>query len=152
MNKVKFTELIKTIYKTVEELEDMFPGRHFTPDGHMVGSIGEALVCQYYGVKLASASTKTHDGVGRDGRNIQIKATQGTKITLSSNPDFLIVISIKKDGDFDEIYNGPGSGVWDTATANKKKPKNGQYPISFTQLKELNKSICDENRIKKLNP
>jgi hypothetical protein len=30
----------------------MFPGRHFTPDGHMVGSFGEALAAHHYGIEL----------------------------------------------------------------------------------------------------
>jgi hypothetical protein len=41
----RFSELLKQIYSAVEQLEAMFPGRHFTPDGHMVGSIGEAIRC-----------------------------------------------------------------------------------------------------------
>ncbi|MPM11547.1 hypothetical protein SDC9_57893 [bioreactor metagenome] len=32
------SEQIRAIYKISNELENMFPGRHFTPDGHMVGS------------------------------------------------------------------------------------------------------------------
>ncbi|MGL5504982.1 MAG: DUF6998 domain-containing protein, partial [Aeromonas veronii] len=40
----RFQRLVQQLYSTVEELEEMFPGRLFTPDGHMVGSIGECLV------------------------------------------------------------------------------------------------------------
>jgi hypothetical protein len=35
--------LISQLYELVDQLELMFPGRLFTPDGHMVGSLGEAL-------------------------------------------------------------------------------------------------------------
>jgi hypothetical protein len=31
----------------------MFPGGHFTPDGHMVGSIGEAIAAYHYGIDLS---------------------------------------------------------------------------------------------------
>lgn len=34
-------EKIKILYSISQELEDLFPGRHYTPDGHMIGSIGE---------------------------------------------------------------------------------------------------------------
>ena len=40
----KFQHLVSELYSTVNALESMFPGRHFTPDGHMLGSIGECLV------------------------------------------------------------------------------------------------------------
>ena len=33
----------------VAELEAEFPGRHFTLDGHLVGSIGEVMAAYYYG-------------------------------------------------------------------------------------------------------
>jgi hypothetical protein len=36
-------KLIKELYGIVDSLEALFPGRHFTPDGHLVGSIGEVL-------------------------------------------------------------------------------------------------------------
>lgn len=44
MDHDKFQHLVKSLYSIVEDLEEMFPGRHFTPDGHMVGSLGECLV------------------------------------------------------------------------------------------------------------
>ena len=52
MDTTRFPELIRSIYRVVDELESMFPGRHFTPDGHMVGGIGEAIAKHYYGVNL----------------------------------------------------------------------------------------------------
>jgi hypothetical protein len=41
----------------------MFKGRHFTPDGHMVGSIGEDFAAHHYGLQLLTASTKGHNPV-----------------------------------------------------------------------------------------
>jgi hypothetical protein len=32
-------KLIKELYGIVDSLEALFPGRHFTPDGHLVGSV-----------------------------------------------------------------------------------------------------------------
>lgn len=75
MDHTRFPILIQSIYKIVDELEMMFPGLHFTPDGIMVGSIGEALASFYYGIDLFAASCEGHDGkVGN--RLVQIKATQ----------------------------------------------------------------------------
>lgn len=52
MNHDHFQSQVKNIYKAVSELEAMFPGRPFTPDGHMVGSLGECLVADAYNLKL----------------------------------------------------------------------------------------------------
>lgn len=32
---------IQMLYSISQELEELFPGRHYTPDGHMIGSIGK---------------------------------------------------------------------------------------------------------------
>ena len=69
-------EKIKALYAISRELEQLFPGRHYTPDGHMIGSIGEALAASWYGLELFEASAKTHDAKAPDGRLVQIKATQ----------------------------------------------------------------------------
>ncbi|GAL31213.1 hypothetical protein JCM19239_6598 [Vibrio variabilis] len=62
MSSVKqIPEKIRKLYEIVNELEAMFPERHFTPDGHLVGSIGEVLAEYHYGLELFTASAETHD-------------------------------------------------------------------------------------------
>ena len=34
-------EIIRELYKITAELEEKYPGRRFTPDGHLIGSIGD---------------------------------------------------------------------------------------------------------------
>ena len=69
----KILETIRQLNKIVDELEASFPGRKFTPDGHMVGSIGEVLAAYYYGIILSPASTSVHDGISLNGTKVQIK-------------------------------------------------------------------------------
>lgn len=57
MDQQKLPELINDLYRIVAELETMFPGRHFTPDGHLVGSLGECLAACHYGLELMPASS-----------------------------------------------------------------------------------------------
>ena len=52
-------ERIKALYAISRELEQLFPGRHYTPDGHMVCSIGEALAASWYGLELFTAGAET---------------------------------------------------------------------------------------------
>lgn len=37
---------VDKIYEAVAELEAAYPGRKFTPDGHLVGSIDEAIAAE----------------------------------------------------------------------------------------------------------
>lgn len=138
------TEKIKAIYAITGELEALYPGRHFTPDGHMVGSIGEVIVADAYGLELLTASAKTHDARAQDGKMIQIKATQRDRIAISSEPDYLIAIRIHSDGSYEEIYNGPGNLVWQAAGPMQK---NGQRSISTAKLSNIAKTVCKNDRI-----
>ncbi|MDC3379518.1 hypothetical protein OAX78_04475, partial [Planctomycetota bacterium] len=112
MDHSKFQGLVQQLYGVVGELEGMFPGRPFTPDGHMVGSIGECLVADAYGLTLMPPSNKGYDAVAPDGTQVEIKATQGTKVGFRSEPAHAIVVKLSKDGTFTEVYNGPGKPVW----------------------------------------
>lgn len=139
-------QLIQELYKITQTLESLYEGRHFTPDGHLVGSIGECLVADAYGLELMPASNKGYDAVDNEGRKIEIKATQASRVAFRHEPDFVIVIKILADGTFQEVYNGQGSLVWDQFK-NKKLPSNGQYQISLSKLEELNQIVSENNRI-----
>jgi hypothetical protein len=146
MDHKKFESLIKQLYSTVNELESMFPGRHFTPDGHMVGSIGESLVAYAYGLELMTASNKGFDATSTTGKQIEIKASQARSAAFRSEPEHAIVIKILPDGSFEEIYNGPGSLIW-RQFLDKPMPNNGQYQISLNKLKILNEQVAESMRV-----
>lgn len=42
--RIKLTAPVADIYRAVAALEQLYPGRKFTPDGHLVGSMGEVIV------------------------------------------------------------------------------------------------------------
>lgn len=139
--------LIQEMYVIIHKLEEHFPGRHFTPDGHLVGSIGEVLASHYYGLTLLPASTEEHDAMSSEGRMVQIKATQGRSIGLSSEPDYLLVLRILPDGKSEEIFNGPGKVAWDNSG---RMQKNGHRPISVSKLRKLMESIEEGERLSKV--
>lgn len=147
MDKQRFPSLLRSIYDSVDALEAMFPGRHFTPDGHMVGSLGEALAAYHYGIQLSRASSQCHDGVC-ESRQVQVKATQGNRIAISSEPEHLLVLRLNRDGSFVEEYNGPGALVW-SLVAHKPRPKNGQYQLSLAALRQLMKSVGPHERLQR---
>ena len=138
------SDKIKELYKITNELESAYPGRKFTIDGYLVGSIGEVVVAEHYGLALLPNSTKTHDAVTKGGRLVQIKATQVQGISISSEPDYLIAIKLFSDGSWEEAYNGPGKPVWNNAG---KMQKNGQRPISLSKLKKLMIGVEKEEKI-----
>lgn len=140
-------KLLRSIYDAVDALEAMFPGRHFTPDGHMIGSLGEALAAHHYGIQLSHASSQCHDGVC-ESRQVQVKATQGNRVAMSSEPEHLLVLRLNRDGSFVEEYNGPGALVW-KLVAHKPLPKNGQHQLSLATLRKLMKNVGPHERLQR---
>ena len=155
MEKIKYTaekmENIKSqvqkLIAIVKELEEDFPGRHFTLDGHLVGSIGEVMAAYYYGIELYKASEKGYDGEV-DGRRVQIKISQQDNIVIPHEPDFLIVMYLRKNGDIFEVYNGPGKLAWDIAS---KRDSHNNRHMMVNKLMELDKTVDDEQRIKQIH-
>lgn len=139
-------DLIKKLYSVVSKMEEMYPGRHFTPDGHLVGSLGECIVANAYDLKLMPASNKGYDAITKCGLEVEIKATQKKAVAFRSEPQHVIVIKILPDGQFEEVYNGLGCRVYDTFKG-KKKPSNGQFQISISKLKKLNDSVDSAERV-----
>ena len=131
-------KLVGRLYAVVAELEALFPGRKFTPDGHLVGSIGEVIAAHRFELNLYPASTLAHDAVAKDGRRVEVKATQGQSVAMRAEPEHLIVLHLGKDGQALEVFNGPGSLAWARAGAMQK---NGQRPISLFQLKKLMQDV-----------
>lgn len=100
--------VVQRLYELVGELVRAFPGRPFTLDGHLVGSLGEVLASHYYGLELLPCSTECHDARTSDGILVQVKATQDSSVALRAEPNQLLVILLHRDGTIEEIYNGPG--------------------------------------------
>ena len=138
-------EIIQDLFETVRELELRYPGRKFSIDGHLLGSLGEVIAAEHYGLTLLPNSYEKHDAKDKQGRMVQIKATQINRIAISSEPDYLIVIQITPDGTWSEIYNGAGSRVWNNAG---KMQKNGQCPVSIAKLKSLMTCVQDDEKIR----
>lgn len=136
-------EKVHSLIKIVRDLEKAFPGRHFTLDGHLLGSIGEVLAVYYYGVDLYEASTPKHDGCV-DGKNVQIKITQRDTVLLSDEPDYLIVLYLNDNGAVFEVYNGPGKLAWDSV---ENKDKRGYKHLRVNKLMELDAEVKDADRI-----
>jgi hypothetical protein len=136
--------IMNKLNELVNELESHFPGRKFTLDGHLVGSIGEVIASYLYDLKLLPASRVSHDAQTLDGRMVQIKVTQGNSVALRDKPDYLIVLKLVKNCTPEEIYNGPGDLVWGNCG---KEQKNGMCAIGLSKLRVLQKNVEPSDQI-----
>ncbi len=143
------TRLLESLYDASERLEALFPGRKFTLDGHLVGSVGEVVAAYMFGLDLARASSLGHDAYSRDNRRVEVKFTQGSSVAIRHEPEHLVVLHRPKGGPVRVVFNGPGLPAWSAAGAAQT---NGQRPISLTKLSTLDRAIDTGDRLPLLHP
>ena len=130
---------VARIYEAVAELEARYPGRKFTPDGHLVGSIGEVIAAEVLGLTLHPASFAGHDAFDANG-HVQIKMTgqKGTGVALRATCDRLVVLKIVSPHEAEIVYDGPGEPAWAAAG---ERGSNGQRPISLSRLQKISTEV-----------
>ncbi len=136
--------LLEALYRSSDRLEALFPGRKFTLDGHLVGSIGEVIAAYMFDLDLLRGSSKGHDARTRDGRNVEIKLTQGDGVSLRHEPEHLLVFQRSKGSNVRVVFNGPGKAAWENAG---KMQTNGQRPISLKKLGALDRCVLPADRL-----
>ena len=149
-NSMTICKAVGALLSIVKELQEKYPHRKFTLDGRLVGDLGEVIVEQNYAVKLYRSSQKHHDGETPDGKKIQIKTTMKDALTFPCDhiPDYYLGIKILPNGDYKEIFNGPGE-VIHSAISRRKPTRTNLYPIELRTLKRLNEAVQKKQRIPK---
>lgn len=145
---------IKQLLKITQKLRTKY-GRSFSLDGRLVGDIGEVLAAEKYGLKLYDENTAIYDGHEKaTGRKVQIKASFKNYSYFPHGaaklPDYFLSINILENGEIEELYNGPGHFIVEhyIIARNLKHYKETFYTLSKGRLKELNKLVPEEDKIK----
>lgn len=139
---------LKSIFAGITHLRNSFPGREFTIDGRLVGDIGEVIAELVYDIKLDEVSQADHDGTTSDGWRVQIKATFQDALTFKKVPNYYLGLKLHKNGEFEEIYNGPGQLIFDKYSHRKGI---GCELLRFpnSDLKNLSAKVNQENRVQR---
>ena len=132
--RIKLPEPVADIYRAVVRLEELYPGRKFTPDGHLVGSIGEVIAAEAFGLTLYPASYPGHDAHDGKGGDVQIKMTAGKSIAMYAESIRLVVLKVISPEEAEIVYDGPGAPAWAVAG---KIGKNGQRVVRLSRLRTL---------------
>ena len=131
--RIRLPEPVASIYKATAALERLYPDRKFTPDGHLVGSIGEAIASDFLGLTLYPMSHPDHDAHDASG-DVQIKMTAGTSVAMYATCRRLVVLHLVSPEEAEIVYDGPGQPVWENAG---KPGKNGQRVVRLSRLREI---------------
>jgi hypothetical protein len=141
-------EALSLIFEGITRLKKAFPNRQFTIDGRLVGDIGEVIAALEYDVVLYEVSQPDHDATTPNGRRIQIKATFKDSLTFKTTSDYYLGFKLFPDGQYEEVFNGPGSIIYERF---KHRKGIGVNLLSFPNkdLKALSREVPANERIPK---
>ena len=140
--------LIAELYRIVDRLEELFPGRPFTIDGHLLGSIGEVLAAYHYGLDLSTPGAKGYDAESARVGRIEIKTTQRKSVAFRSEPPHVLVFRLHRDGTAEEVFNGPGSIIWPYVG---KLGRAGARSITLAKLRSLQPQVQPDQMLPRLS-
>lgn len=127
-------DLVRLIFQACAKLSRR-SGRRVSPDGHLVGSLGEIHAAHALGLRLETASNAGFDAVDSLGRRVEIKTTTRSSIALAASgtlAERLVVVLLDSEtGAAQIIYDGEAAVAWDIAG---KPGKNGQRRLSIQKL------------------
>ena len=111
-----------------------------------IGTPGEYLAADAFGLKLLPGNSKDFDAETELGERVQIRTSgKGSYIPIHGGEGLLLVVRIRRTA-IELMYGGPANAVWDVA----RKPNNrGVRSISLTTLKKLHSELAPSLQIKR---
>ena len=127
---------VRQIFDECRRLTEL-TGRPFSPDGHLVGSLGEVFAAETLNLQLMAPSNRGFDAIDENGHKVEIKATTRSSVALAATgteATRLVVVQFDGNGEGGIVYDGAAIAAWDAAGPPQA---NGQRRISVAILKKL---------------
>ena len=129
-----FLRSVKQATKALQKWESKSPHvasghrkpKHFTPDGRMVGDIGEVLAERFFCLRLEKDQKAGYDGILEtdDKTKVEIKITRKKAFQFRKITDRVIALSLGEGAsEVEVVFNGPGKLLVDKAPGMKKLAK-----------------------------
>ena len=127
--------IIATIFSAQNALRELAPDYKWAGMGNLLGDYGEYVCMQAYNLTKAPAGSEGFDAITKDGKTVQIKTNHAaSSIGFRGDADLMLVIHVKDNGEFEEIYFGDFQIVKDNSSYGKRDNK---QVITISKLKKL---------------
>ena len=131
--------IMATIFSAQNALRDLAPEFKWAGMGNLLGDYGEYVCIKKYGLTKAIAGAHNYDATTSDGKSVQIKTNHSAKmIGYRGEADLMLVIHVKDDGEFEEIYYGDFKPVKSASSFSRRDNKN---TITISKLRQLKQEL-----------
>lgn len=138
MNDEKIKDLVASYLATKDKLRSLDASFNWS---NLVGDYGEYVAIKNYNLQQAITGTKGFDATNSLNKTVQIKTIRGTtkSIKFSDGADYLMVLSLRNDASWEEIYYGPMEKVKKFISY---PTKNGEYTANRSKLIQISKNTA----------
>ncbi|MGB7910711.1 MAG: hypothetical protein WCF59_00645 [Desulfobaccales bacterium] len=145
MDVQEFKEKIAEIYKIANELGRAFGIDRCTPDGHLLGAIGQIAAKIAFNLEFGRPKDEHNCtwSTGSKKIDVQVRCTGRGSIALRKEPDHLIALEIAESGRIRLLFNGPGNSVWSRI----EHQKNSQKYVSLKVVVQAQQAVDVKDRI-----
>ena len=135
---IAIKSIIASLYSSQNALRALAPDFKWAGLGNLLGDYGEYISINHYNLEKAPTGSSGFDAITKDGKTVQIKTNHAASmIGYRGNADLMLVIHVKADGEWEEIYFGNFQKVDENSNFSKRDNK---HTIPISKLKLLQKS------------
>lgn len=132
--------IIASLFASQRALRALAPDYAWRGLGNLLGDFGEFVAQTHYGLTKASAVSDGFDARTPDGRTVQVKTNHAaTQIGFRGEADLLLVIHVRDNGEWEEIYYGPFAPV---KAASRYSTRDNKSMIAVPKLKAMKVSAA----------
>ncbi|MDI9239455.1 hypothetical protein QLQ15_11125 [Lysobacter sp. LF1] len=127
--------ILASIFASQRALRALAPEYSWAGLGNLLGDFGELLATDHYALTKAPAGSGDYDARRQDGLSVQIKTNYASsQIGFRGEADFLLVLGVKHDGSWEEIYYGPYAPV---KAAARFSARDNKHMVAVGRLRAL---------------
>src|SRR5262245_5161748 len=99
--------ILAGIFASQKALRVLAPEFKWAGLGNLLGDFGELIAVDVYGLTKAAGGSDGYDALTTDGKRVQVKTNHAAdQIGFRGTADLMLVIGVKDDGSWSEVYFG----------------------------------------------
>jgi hypothetical protein len=127
--------IISSLFASQRALRALAPEYGWRGLGNLLGDFGEFIAQAHYGLVKAAAVADGFDARTADGRTVQVKTNHSaSQIGFRGDADLMLVIHVRENGEWEEIYFGPFKPVKD---ASRYSARDNKSMVAIQKLKAI---------------
>ena len=133
--------MLASIFTAQKALKALAPEYRWSGLGNLLGDFGECVAIDYYNLEKAPSGSTSYDAKTTSGQTVQIKTNYAAnQIGFRGEADLLLVIGVKEDGSWQELYFGDYSLV---KAHSRYSARDNKHMIAISKLLKL-KDVQEE--------